>query len=244
MTYRSRLLGAAGLFRALRPRRKSRPRGPARPPARPLSTTCRWPSRSAASRRTAATASDTLTVDRRVNLTVAEIGTVTTHGLAGCGEPGDGLHCDQPHRTHRSISHLPLPSRRAALVHTPTPTRSMSPTCACSAIRTAMAFYDAADRHGLCSLTKSQADATVTVFVVADVPLAQANGAVAAVTLTANWPRSRRRRQPGCRPRADCGRETPRAWIPCSPMARVPPMRCAMRLIRREGRLQPSPLQP
>lgn len=134
---------------------------------------------------TATTASDTLTVDRKINLTVAEIGTVTTQVTPGQTNAVVAF-------TVTNTSNAPLDlSLAAAQIVGGTAAHGGTDTYNVSNVR----FYVDANANGTFEsgtdtlvtwIDELAADASRTVFVVSDVPLGLANGAVAGITLTAS----------------------------------------------------------
>ena len=133
---------------------------------------------------TAKTASDAFIVDRKVNLTVAEVGTTTT-----TVSPGESAAVTTFTVTNNSNAVLDFALAVAqqsggAGAHANTDTFDA----------TTVAIYLDSNNDGLYTagtdtlvsfLDELAADATKTVFVVAAIPLGQTSGAVAAVTLTA-----------------------------------------------------------
>lgn len=135
---------------------------------------------------TAQTASDTFTVDRKVNVTVAEVGTTTT-----TVSPGQTAAVTTFQVTNLSNATLDFALSLAqqsggAAAHSNTDSFDVSnlkiyldnPTTG------TVGSYDAGDTL-VTYLDELAADGTKTVFVLGDVPLGQTTGAVAAVTLTA-----------------------------------------------------------
>ena len=133
---------------------------------------------------TAVTASDTLTVDRRVNLTVAQVGSTTTTVT-----PGQASAVTTFTVTNTSNAPLDL----ALAVVQPTGGTTMhggTDSFNVNNVRTYLdsnsnGVFDAAADTLVTYLDEIAADATRTVFVVSDVPLSLTNGSVAGVTLTA-----------------------------------------------------------
>lgn len=133
---------------------------------------------------TAVTASDTLTVDRRINLTVAQVGTTTTTVTPGQlsavttftvtntsnGALDLGLAVVQP--VGGTAVHGGTDNFNANNVRTFVDTNSNG-------------VFDAAADTLVTFLDEVAADATRTVFVVSDIPLGLTTGSVAGVTLTA-----------------------------------------------------------
>lgn len=132
---------------------------------------------------TATTASDTLTVDRKVNVTVAEIGTTTT--TVGPGQLAAVTAFQVTNLSNATLDFALAAAQQTggAGAHSNTDTFDV----------TNLRIYRDTDGSGTFTggdalvtyLDEVAADANVTVFVVADIPLGLASGAVAAVTLTA-----------------------------------------------------------
>ena len=132
---------------------------------------------------TATTASDTLTVDRKINLTVAEVGSSTTQV-----SPGQTAAVTTFQVTNLSNATLDFALAAAqqsggAGAHSNTDSFNVS-NVRIYRDTNASGSYDAGDTLAT-YLDELAADSSATVFVVSDVPLGQATGAVAAVTLTA-----------------------------------------------------------
>lgn len=132
----------------------------------------------------AATASDTLTVDRKVNLTVAEVGTITTTVTPG--------------ETAAVTTFIVTNTSNAALDFALSAFQQSGGTAAhggtdsfdVTGLRLYVdtnenGVYDAGTDLEVTFLDEIAADASRTVFAVADVPLGLDNGSVAGVTLTA-----------------------------------------------------------
>ena len=135
---------------------------------------------------TAQTASDTFTVDRKVNLTVAEVGTTTTTVT-----PGQVAAVTTFQVTNLSNATLDFALAVAQQVggagaHANTDTFDVTaPTIYLDNATTGVVgSYDAGDTL-VTSIDELAADGSRTIFVLANVPLGQLTGAVAAVTLTA-----------------------------------------------------------
>ena len=132
---------------------------------------------------TAQTASDTFTVDRKVNLTVAEVGTTTT-----TVSPGQSATVTTFQVTNLSNATLDF---ALAVAQQTGGAGAHSNTDSFDA--TNLRIYVDTDGSGTFTagdtlvtyLDELAADTSRTVFVVADIPLGQTTGAVAAVTLTA-----------------------------------------------------------
>ena len=135
---------------------------------------------------TAQTASDTFTVDRKINLTVAEVGTTTT-----TDSPGQSAAVTTFQVTNLSNATLDFAlavAQQTGGAGAHANTDSFDATTLRiyldNATTGTVGSYDAGDTL-ITSLDELGADASRTVFVLADIPLGQTTGAVAAVTLTA-----------------------------------------------------------
>jgi uncharacterized repeat protein (TIGR01451 family) len=133
---------------------------------------------------TATNASDTLTVDRKVNLTVAEVGSTTT-----AVSPGQTAAVTTFTVTNTSNAVLDFALAVAqpaggAAAHGGTDTFDVG-NVKIYVDTNGNGTYDAGTDTLVTYLDELAADASKTVFVVADVPVGQANGSVAGVTLTA-----------------------------------------------------------
>ena len=135
---------------------------------------------------TAQTASDTFTVDRKVNVTVAEVGTSTT-----TVSPGQAAAVTTFQVTNLSNATLDFALAVAqqtggAGAHSNTDSYDATNLRIYldNATTGTVGAYDAGDTL-VTYLDELAADGARTVFVLADIPLGQTTGAVAAVTLTA-----------------------------------------------------------
>ena len=135
---------------------------------------------------TAQTASDTFTVDRKVNVTVAEVGTTTT-----TVSPGQSAAVTTFQVTNLSNATLDFALTLAqqtggagAHANTDSFDASNLRIYLDNATTGTVGSYDAGDTL-VTYLDELAADGSRTVFVLADIPLGQTTGAVAAVTLTA-----------------------------------------------------------
>lgn len=129
-------------------------------------------------------ASDTLTVDRKVNLTVAEVGTTTT-----TVSPGQTAAVTSFTVTNTSNAALDF-ALGAAQQSGGTGAHSNTDNFDATNVKVYVdtngnGAYDAATDLEVTYLDELAADASKTIFVVADVPLGGSTGDVAAVTLTA-----------------------------------------------------------
>lgn len=187
MTYRSKLLGAVGVF-ALSVLGAN--------PAYALGTTAGSTITNTVSvafqvggiNQTGTTAADTLTVDRRVNLTVAEVGTTTTTVTPGAVNQVTAFTVTNTSNAPLDLALGLAQQTGGAGAHANTDTIDVSNVRIfrdnTAGLPATIGVYDAGDTL-VTYLDEVAADGIVTVFVVADVALAQANGAVAVVTLTA-----------------------------------------------------------
>ena len=132
---------------------------------------------------TGTTASDTLTVDRKVNLTVAEIGTTTTQVSPGQLAAVTSFTVTNTSNATLDFALAAAQQTGGAGAHTNTDTFDVT---------NVKIYKDNGDNVFNSStdtlvtyLDELPADGSATVFVVADIPLALATNSVAAVTLTA-----------------------------------------------------------
>lgn len=133
---------------------------------------------------TASTASDTFTVDRKVNLTVAEVGSTTTQV-----SPGQTAAVTTFTVTNTSNATLDF-ALTAAQQTGGAGAHSNTDTFDATGVKIYVdtngnGSYDAGTDTQVTYLDELAADASKTVFVVADIPLSLATNDVAAVTLTA-----------------------------------------------------------
>lgn len=138
---------------------------------------------------TAVTASDTLTVDRRINLTVAEFGSPSTTSVT----PGQTAAVTAFTVTNTSNAVLDF---ALAITQPTTGTTAHGGTDTFDVTAASVKFYvdnpttgtvgsyDAGDAL-VTYLDELAVDTTRTVFVVSDIPIGQVNGDVAGITLTA-----------------------------------------------------------
>jgi uncharacterized repeat protein (TIGR01451 family) len=132
---------------------------------------------------TGTTASDTLTVDRKVNLTVAEVGTTTTQVSPGQTSAVTAFTVTNTSNATLDFALVASQQTGGAGAHANTDTFDVTNV---RIFRDANGnnTYDAADVQ-VTYLDELAADATATIFVVSDIPLNLATNSVAAVTLTA-----------------------------------------------------------
>jgi hypothetical protein len=133
---------------------------------------------------TAATASNSFVVDRKVNVTVAEVGTTTTQV-----SPGQTAAVTAFTVTNLSNATLDF-ALTAAQQSGGTAAHSGTDTFDVTNVKiyvdtNANGTYDAGTDTLVTYLDELAADAAKTVFVIADIPLSLTTGAVAGVTLTA-----------------------------------------------------------
>jgi uncharacterized repeat protein (TIGR01451 family) len=132
----------------------------------------------------ATTASDTLTVDRRVNLTVAEVGSVTTTVTPGQVSAVTTFTVTNTSNATLDLALTAVQPVGGSAAHGGTD--SYDATNVKIYVDTnGNGTFDAGTDTLVTYLDEMAADATRTVFVVSDIPLGLANGAVAGVTLTA-----------------------------------------------------------
>lgn len=129
------------------------------------------------------TASDTLVVDRKINLTVAEVGTATTIVTPGSGSQVTTF-------TVTNTSNAPLDFALEALQQSGgTAAHGGTDTFTANSVRIYLDngdnTFDASSDTLVTFLNEVAADATRRVFVVSDIPLGLANASVAGVALRA-----------------------------------------------------------
>lgn len=130
------------------------------------------------------TASDTLTVDRRINLTVAEVGTTTTSVTPGQTSAVTTFTVTNTSNAALDMALTVVQPTGGSAAHGGTDSFDVS-NVRIFVDTNANGVYDAGTDTQVTYLDELAADASRTVFVVSDVPLGLANGAVAGVTLTA-----------------------------------------------------------
>ena len=135
---------------------------------------------------TAQTASDTFTVDRKINLTVAEVGTTTT--TVSPGQSAAVTTFQVTNLSNATLDFTLAVAQQSGGAGAHANTDSFDATnlriYLDNATTGTVGSYDAGDTL-VTSLDELGADASRTLFVLADIPLGQTTGAVAAVTLTA-----------------------------------------------------------
>lgn len=132
----------------------------------------------------ATTASDTLTVDRKVNLTVAEVGNATTQVTPGQTSTVTTFNVTNTSNATLDFALSVAQPSGGTAAHGGTDSFDVS-NVKIYVDANGNGTYDPGTDTLVTYLDELAADATKTVFVVADVPLGLANGAVAGVTLTA-----------------------------------------------------------
>ncbi|UVO51292.1 hypothetical protein M0208_12510 [Sphingomonas sp. SUN019] len=133
---------------------------------------------------TTQTASDTFTVDRKVNLTVAELGTTTTQVSPGQTAVVTTFQVTNTSNATLDFALVVTQQAGGAGAHANTDTFDVS-NVRIFVDTNGNGVYDAGTDTQVTYLDEIAADTTRTVFVLADVPLGRATGDVAAVTLTA-----------------------------------------------------------
>lgn len=129
-------------------------------------------------------ASDTLTVDRRVNLTVAEVGTTTTSVTPGQTSAVTTFTVTNTSNAPLDFALTAVQPAGGSAAHGGTDSFDVS-NVRIFVDTNSNGVYDAGTDTQVTYLDELAADASRTVFVVSDVPLGLANGSVAGVTLTA-----------------------------------------------------------
>ena len=182
MTYRSRLLGAAGLF-ALSVLGENPAYAAGTTAGSTITNTVSVAFQVGGISQTGTTASDTLTVDRKVNLAVAEVGTTTTTVTPGALAQVTTFTVTNTSNAVLDFALTATQQTGGAGAHSNTDTFDVTNVKIYK--DNGDGTFNAATDTLVTYLDELAADGSATVFVVADVPLGQANGAVAAVTLTA-----------------------------------------------------------
>lgn len=133
---------------------------------------------------TAASASNSVTVDRKVNLTVAEVGTTTTQVSPGQANAVTAFTVTNLSNATLDFALAAVQPNGGAGAHSNTDTFDVT-NVRIFVDSNANGSFDAGTDQQVTYLDELAADQSRTVFVVADVPLGQTTGKVAAVTLTA-----------------------------------------------------------
>ncbi|MGB7655621.1 MAG: hypothetical protein WBL74_09070 [Novosphingobium sp.] len=133
---------------------------------------------------TATGASNTFTVDRKVNLTVAEVGTTTTQ--VSPGQTAAVTTFTVTNTSNATLDFALVAAQQTGLAGAHSNTDNFDVTNVKIYVDTnGNGSYDAGTDTLVTYLDELAADASKTVFVVADIPLGQVTNDVAAVTLTA-----------------------------------------------------------
>lgn len=183
MTYRSRLLGAAGVC-ALAVLGANPAHAAGTTAGSTIVNTVSVAFQVGGIAQTGTTASDTLTVDRSISLTVAEVGTTTTTVNPGATNQVTAFTVTNTSNAPLDFALAVAQQAGGAGAHSNTDTFNVSNVRIFRDVNTNGTFESGTDTL-VTYLDEVAADASVQVLVVADVPLGQANNAVAAVTLTA-----------------------------------------------------------
>lgn len=183
MTYRSRLLGAAGLG-ALAVLGANPAHAAGTTAGSSITNTVTVAFSVGGIGQTGTSASDTLTVDRRINLTVAEVGTTTTTVTPGAVNQVTAFTVVNTSNAPLDLALTAAQQTGGAGAHSNTDSFDVTNVRIFRDVN-ANGTYEAGTDTLVTYLDEVAADASVQVLVVADVPLAQANNAVAAVVLTA-----------------------------------------------------------
>ncbi len=133
---------------------------------------------------TATGAANSFTVDRKVNLTVAEVGTTTTQVSPGQTSAVTTFTVTNTSNATLDFALVAAQQSGGAGAHSNTDTFDVS-NVKIYVDTNSNGSYDAGTDTLVTYLDELAADTSKTVFVVADVPLSLTTGAVAAVTLTA-----------------------------------------------------------
>ena len=184
MTYRSRLLGAAGVC-ALAVLGANPAYAAGTTAGSTITNTVSVAFQVGGIAQTGTTASDTLTVDRKINLTVAEVGTTTTTVTPGALAQITAFSVTNTSNATLDFALAVAQQTGGTAAHGGTDTYDV----------TNVKIYRDSNGNGVLDGTEGSAtisyldeiaaDATAYVIVVADVPLGLANNAVSGVTLTA-----------------------------------------------------------
>jgi uncharacterized repeat protein (TIGR01451 family) len=183
MTYRSKLLGAAGVF-ALAVLGSNPAMAAGTTAGSTITNTVSVAFQVGGVSQTGTSASDTLTVDRKVNLIVAEVGTTTTTVSPGATSQVTTFTVTNTSNAVLDFALAAAQQSGGAGAHSNTDSFDVTNV---KIYRDANAngTFDSASDTLVTYLDELTADATATLFVVADVPLSLTTGSVAAVTLTA-----------------------------------------------------------
>lgn len=182
MTYRSRLLGAAGVC-ALAVLSTNPAYAAGTTAGSTITNNVTVAFQVGGINQTGTSASDTLTVDRKVNLTVAEVGTTTTQVSPGQPSAVTAFTVTNTSNAVLDFALVAAQQTGGAGAHANTDTFDTS-NVRIFRDSNGSNSYDSGDAQ-ITYLDELAADGSVTVFVVSDVPLSLATGSVAVVTLTA-----------------------------------------------------------
>jgi len=183
MTYRSRLLGAAGLG-ALAVLGANPAHAAGTTAGSTITNTVSVAFQVGGISQTGTSASDTLTVDRSISLTVAEVGTTTTTVTPGAVNQVTAFTVTNTSNASLDFALAAAQQTGGAGAHSNTDSFNVTNVRIFRDTNNNGTFESGTDT-AVTYLDEIAADASVQVLVVSDVPLAQANNAVAAVTLTA-----------------------------------------------------------
>lgn len=185
MTYRSRLLGAAGVC-ALAVLGANPAYAAGTTAGSTITNTVSVAFQVGGIAQTGTTASDTLTVDRSISLTVAEVGTTTTTVNPGSNNQVTTFTVTNTSNAPLDFTLAVAQQTGGAGAHSNTDNFNVGNVRIFrdNASGGTVGSYDVTDTL-VTYLDEIAADGSATVFVLADVALGQANGSVAAVTLTA-----------------------------------------------------------
>jgi hypothetical protein len=182
MTYRSKLLGAAGLF-ALSVLGANPAYAAGTTASSSITNTVSVAFQVGGVNQTGTSASDTLTVDRKINLTVAEVGTTTTTVTPNTLAQVTSFTVTNTSNATLDFALAVAQQTGGAGAHSNTD--SFDVTNVKIYRDNGDGTFNSSTDTLVTYLDELAADGTATVFVVADIPTGLANGAVAAVTLTA-----------------------------------------------------------
>lgn len=182
MTHRSKLLGAAGIF-ALAALGAQPAYAAGTAAGSTITNTVSVAFQVGGIAQTGTSASDTLTVDRKVNLTVAEIGSTTTQVSPGQTSAVTSFTVTNTSNATLDFQLAAAQQTGGAGAHSNTDTFDVSNVKIYK--DNGDGVFNSTTDTLVTYLDELAADATATVFVVADVPLGTTTNSVAAVTLTA-----------------------------------------------------------
>ncbi|MCY1673102.1 hypothetical protein OVA07_19020 [Novosphingobium sp. SL115] len=183
MTHRSKLLGAAGIL-ALAVLGANPAHAAGTTAGSTITNTVSVAFQVGGISQTGTSASDTLTVDRKVNVTVAEVGTTTTTVSPGQTSAVTTFSVTNSSNAVLDFALTGLQQTGGTAAHSGTDSFDVT-NVRIYRDANANGIYDSGTDTLVTYLDELAADGTATVFVVSDVPLSLATGSVAAVTLTA-----------------------------------------------------------